>query len=93
MSAHGDRGLQPEPTSDGFGWVLWAIGGALLVLVVALVQGNSPEQKQKQLARKAIELCWADQAKRSNTAGSARVIAGACEKLESDYVERYHAKP
>mgnify|MGYP003405410933 CR=1 FL=1 len=44
-------------------------------------------------ARRAIQLCWDDQGKKSNTPEVARFIAGACEKMERDFRERYRANP
>lgn len=73
---------------------LWVI----LTIVVcffgyALTAGNSPEAREKAQKRSAIELCWSEQARKSNGAGEAQFIAGACERMERDFEGQYGHKP
>lgn len=67
----------------------------LLALSLALLAGcdNSPEAKEKQVAKRAIKLCWEDYNKKSLDEASKRFIAGACEKLEGDYKTKYNSNP
>jgi glutamate synthase domain-containing protein 3 len=58
-----------------------------------IYQGQSPENLAKQRKRDMIELCWQDQAKKSNDPATARLLAGMCENFESDFVKEYHVKP
>jgi len=66
---------------------------AVVFFIFSAIVGSSPEEKEKSQARDAISLCWSDQEKKSNTPGEARFIAGACEKMESDYKTKYGVSP
>lgn len=70
----------------------------ILVLVAAFLawaflRTPSPEEREKSSARRAIELCWQDQGRKSLAPDAARFIAGACEKMETDFVAKYGVKP
>ncbi|WP_312158130.1 hypothetical protein [Pantoea piersonii] len=67
----------------------------LLALSIALLAGcdNSPEAKEKRVDQRAIKLCWENYSKKSLDESSKRFIAGACEKLESDYKSKYNSNP
>lgn len=71
----------------------WIIGGILLVLVVLIQAGNTPEAKAKSEARAAIELCWKEQGRKSLDPGTQRFVAGACETMENSFRERYRVNP
>lgn len=64
-----------------------------LVAAVVLSGCSSPESEAKARARRTIETCWDNQEKKSNTPDMARMIAGACEKLEDDFRARFSAEP
>ena len=69
-----------------------AIGVALLfVLVVAMGQLFGDKEKSK--ARQVIEMCWDEQERKSLSAGEAQFIAGACERMEEDFLRKYGHKP
>jgi hypothetical protein len=55
--------------------------------------GSTPEGKEKQRKRDAISMCWSEQGRKSNSAGEAQFIAGACERMESDYIAKYGGRP
>lgn len=59
----------------------------------ALMASNSPEEKEKDLRRRAIELCWKDQGRKSLDPSVQRFVAGACERMEAEFQERFHASP
>lgn len=65
---------------------------ALGMLVLAGCD-NSPEAKEKGIKRDAIKLCWQEYDKKSLDEGSKRFIAGACEKMESDFKAKYGVNP
>lgn len=72
----------------------WIVGAALVLLVGwAISAGNTPEAKEKQRLRDAIDLCWQEQGRKSMTPGQGRFVAGACELLEREFVEKYRHRP
>lgn len=77
----------PEKAT-GPGWWKWLIGvpvgGFLLLMLIGSCTGTPSSRASKSSQRSAIELCWQEQAKKSNTPDQARFIAGACEKMETD---------
>lgn len=76
------------------GTVLKVVGGLVAAFVMwALLRTPSPGQNEKARKRDAIALCWDDQRKKSNTPEVARFIAGACEKMEADFLAKYGVKP
>lgn len=77
-----------------WGWVLLtpvvAIGA--LMLIGALLPDN-PDRDARWRAQDAIKLCWSEQGRKSLDAGTARFVAGACEKMERDYEAKWGRKP
>lgn len=73
--------------------VLWVVGGLLAAFLIFAAMPVSPERQAKRDARAAIELCWEGQGKKSNSPSVGRFIAGACEKMEDDFVKQYGHKP
>lgn len=75
----------------------WVIGvpvvGFLALLAFGAYISSTPEGRERGDARAAIDLCWSEQSRKSNTSGSARFIAGACEKMERDFRERWGVNP
>jgi hypothetical protein len=57
--------------------------------LMMIFAGSDPASKAMTDARKAIELCWQDQARKSLDPGTARFVAGMCETLEGDYRTKY----
>lgn len=76
--------------TNGYGF-LW--GGVCVLFFLAFVFGNTPEAQERMRARDAIDLCWKEQQRKSLDPGAQRFIAGACEKMESDFTERYGQRP
>lgn len=70
-----------------------AIGLVAVFVLWAVFRTPSPEDQEKSRRRAAIELCWENQKKKSNTADMAVFIAGACEKMESEFMTKYGRKP
>lgn len=48
---------------------------------------------RKDEARKKIEICWSDQAKKSLEPSTARYVASMCEKWEDKFMQDYQEKP
>lgn len=75
----------------------WVFG--ILIALVVLFMGfgailfNSPQGQEKHRARMAIEGCWSSQGGKSIEPGLARFIAGACEKMERDFQDKYGVSP
>lgn len=75
-------------------WWIWAPVGAVAAFVAfGAMQSSTPEGKERSRQRDAISMCWDNQGKRSNDPGTARFIAGACERMEAEFVTRWGRKP
>lgn len=75
-------------------WVLGVPVGAFVVLmIIGSCSANTPEGKQRATERSAIELCWESQGRKSNSAGVGQFIAGACEKMERDFRNKWGRSP
>lgn len=73
---------------------LWIVGlGIIAFVIFAVVNANDPSSQARASARAAIELCWSEQSRKSLSAGEQQFVAGACERMERDFVDKYHAKP
>lgn len=79
------------PKSKTWLWIVLAV--PVLFLGFGYIKSQDPEVAARSQARSAIDLCWSEQGKKSLTTGQSRFIAGACEKMESDYVEKYGRRP
>ncbi len=44
-------------------------------------------------AREAIALCWKEQQRKSLDQSSAQFVAGACERMEANYIQKHGRKP
>ena len=83
-----------EPVKKGPKLWLWVpLGLVAAFLAVGIVNGNSPEGKERARQRDAIDLCWKEQGRKSNSAGSAQFIAGACERMEAEYERKHGSRP
>lgn len=65
----------------------------VVVLAMLLESERSPEAKAKDRERAAIKLCWDEQKRKSLTLDEQRFIAGACELMERDFLDKYRHKP
>lgn len=69
----------------------WVIGGTIvLILFGMLTHKSSPEDDAKYSAKSAIEECWKSQERKSLDPGTARFVAGVCEKMQGEYDAKYH---
>ena len=75
-------------------FVLKWLGGAVALFVLwALVRTPSPEEQAQRDSERAISSCWDQQGKKSLEPSAARLAAGACERMDSEYVAKYGRKP
>ena len=79
-------------------WIVGVPVGAFVLLVVVKLIENAlgPDDavsNAKWNSRSAIELCWEEQAKKSNNPADSRSIAGVCEKMESDFKKNHGVNP
>jgi len=75
-------------------WWLWIPLGLIITFVIfALIVGSSPEAKQRADERIAIELCWRNQKDPALESSTQRFIAGACQKMESDFRDKHGLNP
>lgn len=49
--------------------------------------------KEKQKARDGIDYCWKEQARKSLSSSEAQFLAGACERMESEFQKKYGHAP
>jgi hypothetical protein len=78
--------------------MIWKIIGGLVAAVAAFLifgamVGNTPEGKEKQRARDAIDLCRSNERQWSGGAQAKSVITGACQQLEDDFRSRFGRNP
>ncbi len=75
----------------------WIIGvpvaGFLALFVYGAYVTSTPDGRERSNERAAIDLCWSEQSRKSNTSGGARFIAGACERMERDFREKWGVNP
>ncbi|WP_315125244.1 zinc-ribbon domain-containing protein [Comamonas antarctica] len=83
---------QPKKTSR-WRWVIGVPVGAFILLMIIGSCADTPEARERQSSREAIDFCWSEQAKKSNSSGASRFIAGACEKMEDDYLRKWGHRP
>lgn len=74
--------------------VLWVVGVVVAGFVILAAVGmNSPSLQERGSARRAIELCWSEQSRKSMSPDEQRFIAGACEGMERKFEAKYNARP
>lgn len=83
-----------EKSGGIWGKVLLGAGGLfLLVILFGANERSKPANAEKYAAKDAIDLCWENQSKKSLSADSQQFIAGACEKMESDFTLKFGYRP
>ena len=83
-----------KPAKTGLLLLLLAPVGLLVVFLgFGAIKANTPEGKEKSKLRTAIELCWSEAKKQSNTPSQARFVAGACEQMEADFKAKFRVDP
>lgn len=87
----------PSEEQKKSNWWKWAIGvpvgGFALLMIIGSCAANTPDGKERSNSRLAIELCWNEQSRKSLDPSAARFAASACEKMESDYRNRWGTNP
>jgi hypothetical protein len=81
--------ISEKKSAPLWAWVVGVTG--LIVFVVALIAGNSPNDKQQ--ARDAIAACWEQQAKKSLEPSVARFVASTCERMQDEFRQKYGHAP
>lgn len=85
-------GAAPKKPTKWWLWVpLISIVGILFVIMIAV--GSTPEAKERAHDRDVIEFCWKEQKRPSLDPSAARFMAGACEKMESDFRQKHGIDP
>jgi len=75
-------------------WWLWVpVGLFASFIAFGMVVGSTPEAQERSKDRFAIEYCWSEQKKPSVEPDVARFMAGACEKMESDFRQKHGQNP
>ena len=75
-------------------WWLWIpLGLVAAFLLFGALVGNTPEGQAKSQERRAIELCWDEQKRKSLDPGTQRFVASTCEMMERKFQEKYGVKP
>lgn len=72
----------------------WLFGVPLAGLGTLLLLGSlSGPPSAQSSQRRAIQLCWENQGRKSLDPATARFAAGACEQMEADYRRTYGSNP
>jgi hypothetical protein len=83
----------PPPHSTRRIWPWFVAAPILAFFAFGFYASNTPEGKARAQARQGIETCWDEQKRKSFSPGEQRFIAGACERMEADFRQRYGASP
>lgn len=87
-------GASPRTRARKWAWVpLGLLGAAVAFLGFGALISNTPEGEERSRKRAAIELCWKEQERKSLAPGEARFIAGACETMERDFLQKFGVRP
>ena len=73
--------------------IAWLIGVPLGILLLVGVMGALKPLDEKSRARFAIDTCWADHRRESLAPDQKRMIAGACESMETRFTTHYRVAP
>ena len=85
-------GIQPEKPKKANWWLrvpLILLGLFVAFIAFGMVVGSTPEAQERSKNRYAIEYCWSEQKKPSVEPEAARFMAGACEKMEAEFRQKY----
>lgn len=86
-----DRDSAP---SKPFKWWLWIpLGGVVAFFTFGLMASSTPEGQARSTERRAIELCWKEHERKSFDASTKQFVAGACERMESDFRAKWGVSP
>lgn len=85
---------QPQWKEKKTKWWLWIPMGLIAAFFTfAAISSNSPDAQEKTRQRAAIGMCWDEQGRKSNDTGTSQFIAGACERMEQKYRDRWGMNP
>lgn len=71
-----------------------SIGAALVAFTAfGAYLANTPDGQDRTAQREVIAACWEEQARKSLEPGTARLVAGACERLEADFRQKWNREP
>lgn len=82
----------PKPSKPKL-WLWIPLGLVAVFFGFGALVGNSPQEQAKSRDRRAIELCWSDQGRKSLEPGAQRFAASVCELMEKEFVDKYRSKP
>lgn len=86
-----------QPAADGgfgvFKTLLLFFVGLVVVFVLYAISRDDPLREERIRDRDEIAGCWKEQERKSLAPGSARFVAGVCEKLETDFRLKYGTTP
>lgn len=96
--------VRPHTTAQASGnkagkIILWIIltpvlGLLGMMLLGSIIQGTeTPEDRARKSAAHAIELCWKDVNDDLAERSTRRFVRGVCEKMESDFHQKYNRNP
>lgn len=72
----------------------WLLGAAVAAFFgYGFYASNTPEGKAQNRERRATELCWEEQRRRSLAPDEQRFIAGACERMEAEFRRKHGVSP
>lgn len=91
------EGWSLEPAAPKRRWWPWVLGVPVGLFAAFMLLGafvsRSPDAQALGQERRAIALCWENQAKKSADPEQARFIAGACELLEQRFQQAHGLRP
>lgn len=86
---------EEKPKKGGiWKWVFGVpVGAFVLLMIIGSCAGNSPEAQERAKARDAISYCWKEQSRKSFSDSMAQFVAGACERMEADFKQKWGYSP
>lgn len=72
-------------------WIPLGLVGVFVMYVIAEMQ--NPESQERMRDRLAIEICWKDQGKPTNSAGTSNFLTSACKDMENEFRKRWKREP
>lgn len=75
-------------------WWLWVpLGLVVAFILFGATVADTPEAQERARERRAIELCWDEQKRKSLDPSAQRFVAGACEMMEQRFREKHGRNP
>lgn len=77
-----------------FKWWLWVpLGAVAAFFALGAMESSTPEGRARSTERRAIELCWKEHERKSFDASTKQFVAGACERMETDFRAKWGVNP